>query len=216
MATLTVMLPQVEPEPEAPTAPLGLYEVDGDLAALVDTEASVPEEQRAAFVQSFQMAIRTSPDKVAQALAFFESQIELAKSEIRRIRQRQADMEFFHESLSMHAISAIKALGPDRKGKYSKIEGQACTLGIRANPESIEITDAAAIPDSCKAIAPKLPLDTWNAVLDSVDLELAQKLDELAGRAPIEVSKSAVKTLMSGAAVIPGAKTVQNYRLEVK
>jgi len=215
MATLTVMLPHIELQ-EAPSAPLALYAVDENLAALVDTEASVPEEQRPAFAQQFQMAIRTSPDGVAQSLAFIDSQIELAKAECRRIWQRQADFEFLRESLTMHAVQAIQALGADRKGKYPKIEGQLFTLSVRANPDSVNVTDPAKVPDSYKRISVRLPLRLWNSVLDSVDIDLAQKITESAGRPDVEVSKSAVKDALATGAAIDGAGMVRTYRLEVK
>src|SRR5580692_11572997 len=89
MAFLTVV-----PSPAVTAAPL--YVIEDHLAALIETAELVSPEQEQEFRVEFQTALTAAVekrDRVGQFLAHLAQQIDFAKFEIDRLRQRKAICE---------------------------------------------------------------------------------------------------------------------------
>ncbi|HZM11346.1 MAG TPA: siphovirus Gp157 family protein, partial [Candidatus Limnocylindrales bacterium] len=97
------------------------YVIEDHLAALIETIELVAPEQELEFRAEFQAALTAAVDKrdrVGQFLAHLEQQIDFARFEIDRLRQRKATFERALARLENYVIETIEQLGIDSKGKY--------------------------------------------------------------------------------------------------
>jgi hypothetical protein len=140
MAALAVV-----PSPAVTAAPL--YVIEDHLAALIETAELVSPEQEQEFRTEFQAALTAAVEKrdqVGHFLAHLEQQIDFARFEIDRLRQRKATCERALARLENYVIETIENLGTDSKGRYRKLEGKTTTFSLRACPPSVEVTDELA------------------------------------------------------------------------
>lgn len=167
MAVLAVV-----PSPAITAAPL--YVIEDHLAALIETAELVSPEPEQEFRAEFQTALTAAVDKrdrVGQFLAHLEQQIDFAKFEIDRLRQRKATCERALARLEDYVIGTIENLGTDRNGKYRRLEGKTTTFSLRACPPSVEVADESAIPSEYKVLLLKLPAVVWEELLDGLEIE---------------------------------------------
>ena len=201
MAALAVV-----PSPAVTAAPL--YLIEDQLAALVETAELVSPEQEEEFRLEFQTALTAAVekrDRVGQFLAHLEQQIDFARSEIDRLRQRKAAFERALARVEEYVIDTIENLGTDSKGKYRRLEGKTTTFSLRGCPPSVEISDESSIPAEYKTLLLKLPAVTWEQLLDRLEIE---KRAEVLGqvRSPeVSVEKRPIKAAIDGGAAGPGA-----------
>jgi Siphovirus Gp157 len=201
MAALVVV-----PSPAVTAAPL--YLIEDQLAALIETAELVSPEQEQEFRVEFQTALTAAVekrDRVGQFLAHLEHQIDFAKFEIDRLRQRKATCERALARVETYVIETIENLGIDGKGKYRRLEGKTTTFSLRGCPPSVEVTNESAIPSEYKTLTLKLPALTWEQLLDGLDIEQrAAVLGQL--RSPeVSVDKRSMKAAIDGGVEIPGA-----------
>ena len=201
MAALAVV-----PSPAVTAAPL--YLIEDQLAALVETAELVSPEQEEEFRLEFQTALTAAMekrDRVGQFLAHLEQQIDFARSEIDRLRQRKAAFERALARVEEYVIDTIENLGTDSKGKYRRLDGKTTTFSLRGWPPSVEISDESSIPAEYKTLLLKLPAVTWEQLLDRLEIE---KRAEVLGqvRSPeVSVEKRPIKAAIDGGAAVPGA-----------
>ena len=135
MAVLAVV-----PSPAVTAAPL--YVIEDQLAALIETAELVSPEQELEFRAEFQAALTAAVDqrdRVGQFLAHLEQQIDFARFEIDRLRQRKAAFERALTRLENYVIGTIENLGTDGE-KVSQAGGTTTTFSLRACPPSVEVT----------------------------------------------------------------------------
>src|ERR1044071_7564502 len=104
MAALTIV-----PSPAVPAAPL--YVIEDHLAAMIETAEMVSPGQEEEFRLEFQAALTAAVDKrdrVGQFLSHLEQQIEFAKFEIERLKQRKSVCERALERLEKQGIETIQ------------------------------------------------------------------------------------------------------------
>jgi hypothetical protein len=203
MAALAVV-----PSPAVTAAPL--YVIEDHLAALIETAELVSPEQEQEFRAEFQTALTAAVDKrdrVGQFLAHLEQQIDFAKFEIDRLRQRKATCERALARLEDYVIGTIENLGTDSNGKYRRLEGKTTTFSLRACPASVEVADETAIPSEYKVLLLKLPAVTWEQLLDGLEIEQRAAVLGQVKRPEVTVDKCAIKAAMNGGTV-PGAGLV--------
>ncbi|HLH43120.1 MAG TPA: siphovirus Gp157 family protein [Bryobacteraceae bacterium] len=214
-----------------------LYEIEDSLQALIETGDSVTPEMEDAFQAELSAALHTAAskrDRVAQFLAFCDSQKALAKQEIDRIRKRQAAFEKAAERLESYVVAVIKSLGADEKGRYRKLEGNSATLSIKRNPASTSIEDDSLIPLRFKdaSVTARCPADRWVAAVEEISaawsgmLETMQFSDDakqlmsllLDGRnVTYSTRKADVKKAIESGEDVPGADLdIDNYSLVVR
>jgi hypothetical protein len=199
----------IVPSPAVTAAPL--YVIEDQLAALIETSELVSPEQEQEFRAEFQAALTAAVekrDRVGQFLAHLEQQIDFAKFEIERLRQRKATYERTLTRMEDYVIETIENLGTDGKGKYRTLEGKTTTFSLRGCPPSVEVTDEAAVPSDYKTLTLKLPAVTWEQVLDGLDIEQrAAVLGEV--KSPeVSVDKRSMKAAIDGGVGVPGAAVV--------
>ncbi len=105
-------------------------------------------------------------------------------------------------------VRVIKDQGADSKGKYRKLEGNAVTLSLRKCPVSVDITDEGAVPEAFKTISMRMPAETWEIIIEALDMQFAAQVLEQVFRPEISVSKTLVKRALETNGVIPGARLV--------
>jgi len=201
MAALAVV-----PSPAVTAAPL--YVIEDQLAALIETAELVSPEQEQEFRVEFQTALTAAVekrDRVGQFLAHLEQQIDFARFEIDRLRQRRATCERALARLEEYVIETIEKLGTDSKGKYRTLEGKTTTFSLRACPPSVEVTDESAIPSQYKTLTLKLPAATWEQLLDGLEIEQRVAVLGQVKSPEVAVEKRSIKGAIDGGADVPGA-----------
>ena len=201
MAVLAVV-----PSPAVTAAPL--YLIEDHLAALIETADLVSPEQELEFRDEFQAALTAAVDKrdrVGQFLAHLEQQIDFARFEIDRLRQRKAAFERALARLENYVIETIEHLGTDGKGKYRRLEGKTTTFSLRACPPSVEVADEAAIPAEYKVLLLKLPAVTWEQLLDGLEIEHRSAVLGQVKSPEVTVDKRLVKAAIDSGVDVPGA-----------
>ena len=201
MAALAVV-----PSPAVTAAQL--YVIEDHLAALIETAELVSPEQEQEFRAEFQTALTAAVDKrdrVGQFLAHLEQQIDFAKFEIDRLRQRKATCERALARLEDYVIGTIENLGTDSKGKYRRLEGKTTTFSLRACPPSVEVTDESAIPAEYKLLILKLPAVVWEQLLDGLEIEQRAAVLGQVKSPEVSVDKRSIKAALDGGADVPGA-----------
>jgi hypothetical protein len=201
MAALAVV-----PSPAVTAAPL--YVIEDHLAALIETAELVSPEQELEFRVEFQTALTAAVekrDRVGQFMAHLEQQIDFAKFEIDRLRQRKATCERALVRLESYVIETLENLGTDGKGKCRKLEGKTTTFSLRACPPSVEVTDEPAIPAEYKTLTLRVSAVTWEQLLDGLDIE--QRVAVLGQvRSPeVSLDKRSIKAAIDSGADVPGA-----------
>jgi hypothetical protein len=201
MAVLAVV-----PSPAVTAAPL--YVIEDQLAALIETAEMVSPEQEQEFRAEFQAALTAAVekrDRVGQFLAHLEQQIDFARFEIDRLRQRKAVCERALERLETYVIETIEGLGTDSKGKYRMLEGKSTTFSLRGCPPSVEVTNEPAIPSEYKTLTLKVPAVTWEQMLDGLDIEQRVMVLGQVKSPEVSVDKRSIKAAIDGGADVPGA-----------
>ena len=172
-----------------------LYDIESDLQALLECVDTVTPEQEADFAHDLGHALMAAKDKrddVARYMSHCESQIELAKAEIERLRARKADFENSLERLKAYVVRSMDGLG------VKKLEGNCVTLSLRKCPPAVEVLNEAAVPPAYK----NATLTMSGALVDKV-------LDALSIDDPItlnwQVDKRGVKAALEAGAEVPGA-----------
>jgi hypothetical protein len=201
MAVLAVV-----PSPAATATPL--YVIEDQLAALIETAELVSPELEQEFRAEFQAALTAAVDKrdrVGQFLAHLEQQIDFARFEIDRLRQRKATCERALTRLENYVIGTIENLGTDGKGKYRRLEGKTTTFSLRACPPSVEVTDESAIPSEYKVLLLKLPAVMWEQLLDGLQVEQRSAVLGQVKSPEVTVDKRSIKAAIDGGVDVPGA-----------
>jgi hypothetical protein len=185
-----------------------LYLIEDQLAALIETAELVSPEQEQEFRAEFQVALTAAVekrDRVGQFLAHLEQQIEFAKFEIDRLRQRKATCERALERLENYVIGTIENLGTDSKGRYRKLEGKTTTFSLRARPPSVEVTDETAIPSEYKVLLLKLPAVMWEQLLDGLEVEQRSAVLGQVKNPEVTLDRRSIKAAIDGGVDVPGA-----------
>jgi hypothetical protein len=204
MATLAVVA-----SPAVTAAPL--YVIEDHLAALIETADLVSPEQELEFRAEFQSALTAAVekrDRVGQFLAHLEQQIDFAKFEMDRLRQRKVTCERAIARLESYVIETIEHLGKDGEGRYRTLEGKTTTFSIRACPPSVEVTTESAIPAEYKTLTLKLPAVTWERLLDRLDEEQRTAVLGQVKNPEVTVDKRSLKAAIDSGAEVPGAGLV--------
>jgi hypothetical protein len=199
----------IVPSPAVTAAPL--YVIEDQLAALIETAELVPPEQEQEFRVEFQTALTSAiekRDRVGQFLAHLEQQIDFAKFEIDRLRQRKVTYERTLERMESYVIQTIENLGTDDKGKYRTLEGKTTTFSVRACPASVEVTDESAVPAEYKTLTLKLPAVTWEQLLDGLDIEQRAAVLGQVRSPEVSSDKRSIKTALDGGVSVAGAGLV--------
>jgi hypothetical protein len=195
--------------PAVTAAPL--YVIEDHLAALIETAELVSPEQELEFRVEFQTALTVAVekrDRVGQFLAHLEQQVEFAKFEMDRLRQRKVTCERAIARLESYVIETIEHLGKDGKGRYRTLEGKTTTFSLRGCPPSVEVTTESVIPAEYKTLTLKLPAVTWERLLERLGIEQRAEVLGQVKSPEVTVDKRSIKAAIDSGAEIPGAGLV--------
>jgi hypothetical protein len=187
---------------------LTLYSVEENLAALLDTADMVedPAQQEAIEreIVAAHMAAVEKRDRVHQFLVHCEMQAGGIDHEIKRLQALKKNFESARDRVTDYIVRVIKDRGPDEKGKYPKLEGKTCSFAIQRNPESVEITDPAAISERYQRITlsiPALHYETVRSLANSLGFRIH-------ARGEVEIMKADIRKDLQDGSEVPGAMLI--------
>lgn len=206
---------------------ISLYQIEDDLAALVDTaEGGIDPAQEAAFLEQFSATLQQAKDKRDACARFFahcEAMEQQADAEIARLTALKQSFVKARERLAGYVVTVIKSLGKDDKDKFRKLEGNICKLSIQANPnpKSVLITDGMLVPRHHQKLTIKVDGATFDTLINSAELEAVLKFMEIA-KTQVEYDLRAIKAEIEnnsevlGATLTGGTEDTLKYRLVCK
>lgn len=195
--------------PPARTSLTPLHEVESDLIAFFDSEATVTPELEAEFRADLakQMALTVKKrDNVAGFIVHVEGLATLAAEEIRRLQRRKNVFTNWADRLRAYVCAIIEQLPPDAKGKPAKLNGERFQMSVRACPASLEITDAEAVPLTYKTVTVTMPAvayEVYKAAL-AIDVD-GEPADFAKLPAHYSIDNAAVKAELAAGRAVPGA-----------
>lgn len=206
-----------------PASPAGgtLYELLQEMRALWDTEALVPEEQRAAFLADLAAAGERAVQKIDNCIRFERAlhadihvviaEANTHEAEIERLKQRGAQLAAMLDRFHATVMRAMT------NAKVTRLDGRIGKLWLQKNPGSVEVQDEAVVPLDCKRVTLKLRGDEYRHLLDVLD-NIGSGLSESLPRvASFAVDKPSVKRLIEAGHDVPGADLIFGEdRLEVR
>ena len=136
-----------------------LYEIEDELIYLLDTLDGLPAEEqdnRAELEEAITRAVQTEIEKVdgiSHMLTHFESQVQLAAAESKRLQARRKGFERSAERLEQYVRRAMDLAG------VRKLQGETTTLSLRVAPASVLITNFEAVPAEYKEIRTEVVID---------------------------------------------------------
>ncbi|MGC1586998.1 MAG: siphovirus Gp157 family protein [Rhodomicrobium sp.] len=208
MSALTIV---TSTEAASATSSLTLAAMTEELACLLDTaemvdEGSADRAELDSLIAQFQAALPDKVDRVHYALAFLESQEQLATVEIKRLQARRDRIGRDVERLEQYCCRVIEKL-PEPKRGPRKLEGRTVTLAIRPSDEVI-ITDEVSIPVAYKTAVIELPASAWEHIVT-----LCPEAPTLLGKQDLKVRKADVKKALKSGEDVPGADLKFNNNL---
>lgn len=208
-----------------PVAP-SLFDLEQDLAALLDTEVFVSPDQEAEFRQELGAALEASiekRDRVGQFIHHCVMQQDNCDAEVQRLQERKRSFAAAEQRIRRYVQVVIESLGTDAKGKPKKLEGKTVTFSLRAKPSAVEIVDEITVPAEYKSISVTLPLETWELICDEFRADdedgdpMWTEMQRATAKAMRSISKQAIKAAIDRGADVPGADlSIGGYSLVVK
>lgn len=143
-----------------------LYETEGSLLALLETEGIVAPEQEEQFKLELAEQLTKTVAKRDRTGGFLKQLAHAATAcgeEIKRLQTYKRVLENTEERVRGYVVSVIEGLGSDDKGRLRKLQGTHFTLSARACPASVKIADEASIPVAYKRVRVDMPAEQWEA-----------------------------------------------------
>lgn len=173
---------------------LTLYTIEENLLALLDTAEMVEgEDERLEILNEIARADAQAIEKrdgLIRFLRHLDLQQAAIATEIARLRSLMDSYAKGQERVEKYVVSVIERFAPEPKRGPKKLEGTIGVLSLRKNPDSVSITDEAAIPERFM-VTPTPP--------------------------PAHPDKAAIKGAIKAGEEVPGADIVfGSNRLELK
>lgn len=197
----------------ARVVPLGnnctLYELEDNLQALANSvELAEEPSERASILEEIGHALRRTAEKRDTVVAFLrhcEMQQRFADAEIERIQKRKASIGRLQEELEAYLVQVVERYAkPDRRG-IQRLEGNFSSLRIQKNPDSVLITDLAAVPLAFKQAVLAMPAYVWEALLQRLGLEERKEWEGRVEKLELKPDKKAIGGELKNGTEIPGA-----------
>jgi hypothetical protein len=185
---------------------LTLFEIEDNLAALVNTEEMVedPEQRKAieAEIVSAQLTAVDKRDSFGKFLATCEHYTDALAAEIKVLQARKKRFESAKERAEGYAVYAMQSLGK------TKLEGNTVTLALRKCPESTAVSDEASVPSQFKTLTITVPALAWEELIDNVDIDERSKFVAAVKKTECAVDRTGIKASIKGGVEVPGASLV--------
>jgi hypothetical protein len=129
---------------------LTLYELEGNLVALLDSEDMVDDDHRMEFLNDLAKTDQQAIEKRNQVVRFIKHldlQQAAIATEIARLRALMDSYAKGQERVERYVVSVIERFAPEPKRGAKRIEGTIGILSLWKNPDSVEILDEKLIPE---------------------------------------------------------------------
>jgi ribosomal 50S subunit-associated protein YjgA (DUF615 family) len=205
---------------KTPTRTCTIYELEDNLAALVNTIDQVEDESaRQLILDEIGTALRQTKEKRDAVVAFLrhcELQQKFADAEIERIERRKAFIDRVQEELERYVVQVIEQFAePDRRG-VKRLEGNISSMRIQKNPDSVAILDLGSVPLAFKQAVLTMPAYVWEALLVRVGMDDRKTFEALVEKVEIKADKRSIGAELKKGNQIPGADlTFGDWRLVI-
>lgn len=195
---------------------LTLYDIEDGLRALLDTEEMTEGEDRLAILQEIADATDLAQDKRDNVVRFIRAAEAMARAkedEATKLHQEASTLRRKVEQVEERCARLVAEYGtkPKDPKKHPYLTGRVFEMTLKRNPEHVEVRDEAVVPAEYKAIAIKMPLGVWQALVDYAgdDAGFAAITQSATDRAIVSISKSAIKKAIKEDGMdVPGATIV--------
>ena len=180
---------------------LTLYEVEDDLAVLLEMEEDVTPEMEEEYRLAVNRALESTQAKreaCAQFILSCESAADFCKQEEARIRRRRQVLQNAADRVREYVLGFIMRQGIDPKGKFQKLVGKTTTMSTRACPAAVEVMNEEAVPARYKTVVCEMPLEVWHVLVDRFPSETAGALKSVA------INKRAIKEAIDSGENVEG------------
>jgi hypothetical protein len=201
---------------------LSLYNIEENLLALLDTAEMVEGEvDQLAILNEIAQASEQAVQKrrnVRGFILWLQAQQALCKAERDRIDALEKHYASTEKRVSNYVAMVIQEFAPEPKKGQRKLDCGPGILSIRKNPESVDVSDEAAVPSRFKAVTITVPAVAWESLVHDSPEEVASALGPLDQiKADCRVERRAVKAAIDAGETVPGAAMkVGGIRLDVK
>ena len=183
---------------------LRLYELsDNYLSALdhlTDPEEDIPMEAVTDTLEAFELDLTEKATNVAAFARNLEATAKAIKEAEQAMARRRRALENRSQWIKDYLKHNMEATG------ITKIESPWFVLAIRKNPQSVDITSEAALPDDAVTVLLELDRGTYNAIKEKLNGH------RLTGT---KVDKAGIKARLQGGEDVDGARLVQGTRLQI-
>lgn len=146
---------------------LTLYQIEDTLAALVNCDGAVPDDQLAEYLSELAKANEEAVakrDNVIRFIRHLDLQMSNVDAEITRLSALKASYESGKKRVEKYVVSVLEQL-PEPKRGARKLEGTVGVLSLAKNPDKVEITDPASIPNEFQDVTVVMAADKWLSLL---------------------------------------------------
>ncbi len=183
---------------------LRLYELsDNYLSALdylTDPEADIPMEAVTDTLEAFELDLTEKATNVAAFARNLETTAKAIKEAEQAMARRRRALEKRAQWIKAYLKSSMEATG------ITKIESPWFVLAIRKNPQAVDITNEATLPDDTVTMALEMDRATYNQAKEHLNGH------QLTGT---KVDKAGIKVRLKAGEAIDGARLVQGTRLQI-
>lgn len=189
---------------------LTLYEIEDNLAALVETlpivEESGDAEQLLTIFDDLAQASDAALVKRRNTVAFLrhlDMQQEAIGVEISRLRDLQARYAATEDRVKQYVARVIEQTVPEPKRGPRKLESSLGTLSLKAGSPSVVVTDLEELPEEFTRVTVKLSGSQWRVLC--IEYRTRNSCEPAVQSVEIEPLKGAIKEAISAGETVPGA-----------
>ena len=191
-----------------------LFEIDKELDSLLDEIEEQAEENGSAspeLLERFRQfcdAESEKVDRIGRFLCLMDNRLKYCRQQAEHFQKRARTAEAKGVSTRNMVLYFLAARG------LKKIEGKEFTLRLQKNSQdSVEITDAAQVPITCRELEFRIPGRIWQAVLTLLPEDTSKTL--ACCICSDKPCNDAIKEAVSRCEQVPGAQVKRGFHLRV-
>ena len=191
-----------------------LFEIDRELDSMLDQIEEEAEENGTASPEllerfrQFCEAESEKVDRIGRFLTLMDSRLKYCRQQAEHFQKRAHTAEAKGVNTKNMVLYFLMSRG------LMKIEGKEFTLRLQKNSQdSVEITDAAQVPITCRELEVRIPGRLWQSVAASLPEDTSKALANCVR--DDRPSNDAIKEASSRFEEIPGAQVKRGVHLRV-
>jgi len=191
-----------------------LFEIDRELDSMLDQIEEEAEENGTASPEllerfrQFCEAESEKVDRIGRFLTLMDSRSKYCRQQAEHFQKRARTAEAKGVNTKNMVLYFLMSRG------LMKIEGKEFTLRLQKNSQdSVEITDAAQVPITCRELEVRIPGSLWQLIVASLPEDTSKALANCVR--DDRPSNDAIKEASSRFEEIPGAQVKRGVHLRV-